>query len=82
MEVFNVSGNAKYELDEDGDYDYDRPIPGTGFTGQLCTRAERFRNLLTFLLFAGFLPEELGNLINLKLFTVEDNDFQGAQHPC
>ena len=32
---FDVSDNAQYEKDEDGDDDYDRPIPGTGFTGKL-----------------------------------------------
>ena len=32
---FDVSNNAQYEKDEDGEDDYDRPIPGTGFTGEL-----------------------------------------------
>ena len=35
LTYFNVSHNAQYEKYEDGDYDYDRPIPGTGFTGEL-----------------------------------------------
>ena len=32
---FDVSNNVQYEKDEDGEDDYDRPIPGTGFTGEL-----------------------------------------------
>ena len=32
---FDVSDNVQYEKYEDGDDDYDRPIPGTGFTGEL-----------------------------------------------
>ena len=33
---FDVSNNAQYEKDEDGERDHDRPIPGTGFTGESC----------------------------------------------
>ena len=32
---FDVSDNVQYEKKEDGTDDYDRPIPGTGFTGEL-----------------------------------------------
>ena len=34
LTIFDVSDNVQYEKNEDGDDDYDRPIPGTGFTGE------------------------------------------------
>ena len=33
--------------------------------------------LLTFSLFAGKLPKELGKLVNLEVFDVRDNEFEG-----
>ena len=43
----------------------------------LSIRAERLRVLLIFQFFAGQLPKQLGQLVNLKVLWLHDNAFEG-----
>ena len=80
LTYFDVNNNVQYEKDEDGDDDYDRPIPGTGFTGEsLYAPADMYCVFADIhLCVAEELPKELGNLVNLKVLGLQLNGFTGT----
>ena len=72
LTYFDVSYNAQYEKHENGDDDFDRPIPGTGFAGELYVLVLRTHRTLVDKLrrvVPGRVPKELANLTKLtKLY--------------
>ena len=80
LKELRLQNNYQYEKDEDGvNDDYDRPIPGTGFTGVFYVPAYMccvFADI--HLCVAGELPKELGKLVNLKSIFLEGTGLTGT----
>ena len=84
LTIFDISDNVLYEKNEDGDDDYDRPIPGTGFTGELyasCYIIQRTWFHMHVITCTGPLPKLLPVSLEVLIFGVSSgntNKFTGG----